>query len=253
VKPVDSSSRPDEDKGDLLTKITVGRASTDIVNQIRLLMRSHQLAVGDQLPSERELCHYFGVSRVTVRDGLRVLESQGLVQIRVGSAGGPVVTSPTRRHLGEIITDLITVSSFDAAEITEARFVLELEIAPLVCERARDEDIASLYDICEQAEEARRNQDHRHSLSAEWHQRYARATQNRAVTMLVESLHGSLTGSRCAPALHRHEGLAEHHAIVDAIAARDVDRTRAEVAEHIQKAGARLGGGGVQPGVRLRA
>ena len=63
----------------------MGRISEIIVDQIRLLMRQGQLKPGDRLPPERDLCERFGVSRVPVRAALRMLESSGLVEIRVGA------------------------------------------------------------------------------------------------------------------------------------------------------------------------
>ncbi|MGH2217872.1 FadR/GntR family transcriptional regulator, partial [Enterococcus faecalis] len=71
------------DKGDLLSRVSVGGISEVIVDQIRVLIRQGQLTAGDRLPSERELCERFGDSRVTVREALRVLEANGLVEIRV--------------------------------------------------------------------------------------------------------------------------------------------------------------------------
>ncbi|MFM8871031.1 MAG: FadR/GntR family transcriptional regulator, partial [Actinomycetota bacterium] len=50
--------------------------------------------VGDRLPTEEELTGHFDVARTTLREALRVLESQGLIEIRRGRNGGPVVTEP---------------------------------------------------------------------------------------------------------------------------------------------------------------
>src|SRR6266545_635669 len=65
----------------LFNRINPGRISGIIVDQIRVLMRQGQLQPGDRLPAERELCEHFGVSRVTVREALRVLEANGLVAL----------------------------------------------------------------------------------------------------------------------------------------------------------------------------
>ena len=73
------------------------------------------LAAGDRLPSERELGEWFGVSRVTVREALKMLEAAGLVTIKVGARGGAFVTAPTSERVGEGISDLLRFSVDDPA------------------------------------------------------------------------------------------------------------------------------------------
>src|SRR6201994_2755219 len=131
---------------ELFSKVSVGRISEIIVEQIRLLMRQGQLRPGDRLPPERDLCERFGVSRVTVREALRMLESSGLVEIRVGARGGAFVTAPSSDRVGEGLTDLLSLSVITTTDITEIRMVLETGIVPLVCERATEEDLAGLDD-----------------------------------------------------------------------------------------------------------
>ncbi len=237
----------DGGKGELLSRVSIGRISEMIVDQIRLLIRQGQLQAGDRLPSERELCERFGVSRVTVREALRVLEASGLVEIRVGARGGAFVSVPSSRRVGEGISDLITLASLEAVEVTEARMVFELGIVPLVCERATEQDIAELYEICDRSDAALQGDEYPLTLSAEWHTRYAQATHNRAVLMLVESLHGpllmSLEKARHVVPVHGRLGVEEHRALVDAIAARDADRATELMRTHLQRTAERLGPG----------
>lgn len=215
-----------------------------IVDQVRLLIRQGQLTAGDRLPSERELCERFGVSRVTVREALRVLEASGLVEIRVGARGGAFVSVPSSQRVGEGIADLITLASLEAMEVTEARMVFELGIVPLVCERATDEDIADLYEICDRSEAALKGNEYPLTLSAEWHTRYAKAAHNRAILMLVESLHGpllmSLEKARHVAPMHGRRGVEEHRALVDAIVARNPARASELMSTHLHRTAERL-------------
>ena len=232
-------------KGDLLTRVSIGRISEVIVEQVRLLIRQGQLSAGDRLPSERELCERFGVSRVTVREALRVLEANGLVEIRVGARGGAFVTAPSSRLVGEGISDLITLASLTAVEVTEARMVFELGIVPLVCERATTEDIDALYEICDRSTVALEgDDDYPLALSAEWHTRYAQAAHNRAVAMLVESLHGpllmSLERARDVAPLHGRHGVEEHRELVDAVAKGNVENATDLMRRHLNRTAERL-------------
>jgi DNA-binding FadR family transcriptional regulator len=231
--------------GDLLSRVSIGRISEVIVDQVRLLIRQGRLVAGDRLPSERELCERFGVSRVTVREALRVLEANGLVEIRVGARGGAFVTAPSSRLVGEGIVDLISLATITAVEVTEARMVFELGIVPLVCERATEEDIAALYEICDQSDKAIAAGEYPLELSAEWHTRYARAGHNRAVSMFVESLHDpllrSLERARETAPSHGGHGVAEHRALVDAISARDPETATQLMRTHLLRTAERVG------------
>src|SRR3954447_11912434 len=137
----------------MFTAVSSNRMSEAIVDQIKTLIRTNRLRPGDRLPSERELCERMGVSRVTVREALRVLEAGGLVEIRVGAHGGAFVTTPTSDRVGASITDLLTLSSVSAADVTEVRLVLEVGIIPLLCANADEEDFAALQAICDRQEE----------------------------------------------------------------------------------------------------
>src|SRR5215218_4017135 len=96
MPPRRASAKPEDGRSaGLLTPVNDRRISALIVDQVRTLIHEGKLTSGDRLPPEREMCERFGVSRVTVREALRVLEASGLVEIRVGAHGGAFVTQPT--------------------------------------------------------------------------------------------------------------------------------------------------------------
>jgi len=230
---------------DLFNRVSVGRISEIIVEQIRLLMRQGQLRPGDRLPPERDLCERFGVSRVTVREALRMLESSGLVEIRVGARGGAFVTAPSSNRVGEGLTDLLTLSVISAADVTEVRMVLEVGIVPLVCERATEEDLSDLDKICQRSEEALRDGDYTMDMSLEFHTRVAEATHNPAVSMLVQSFRGpilmSLQEAKNAAPEMGHLGTREHERFIEAVRRRDQEAASRLMAEHLTRTAHRLG------------
>lgn len=214
------------------------------MEQIRLLMRQGQLKLGDRLPPERDLSVQFGVSRVTVREALRTLESSGLVEIRVGARGGAFVTAPSSNRVGEGLTDLFTLSVISAADVTEVRMVLEVGIVPLVCERATEEDLSDLDKICQRSEEALRDGDYTMDMSLEFHIRVAEATHNPAVSMLVQSFRGpifmSLQEAKNAAPEMGHLGTREHERFIEAVRRRDPDAASRIMAEHLTRTAHRL-------------
>lgn len=230
---------------DLFNRVSAGRISGIIVEQIRLLMRQGQLKPGDRLPPERDLCERFGVSRVTVREALRMLESSGLVEIRVGARGGAFVTAPSGNRVGEGLTDLLTLSVISAADVTEVRMVLEVGIVPLVCERATEEDLSDLDKICQRSEEALRDGDYTMDMSLEFHMRTAEATHNPAVSMLVQSFRGpilmSLQEAKIAAPEMGRLGTREHERFIEAVRRRDPEAASRIMAEHLTRTAHRLG------------
>jgi DNA-binding FadR family transcriptional regulator len=200
--------------------------------------------VGQRLPAERQLTEQLNVSRVTVRDALRILEARGLIEIRVGAQGGAFVTAPAPQLVAEGITDMLILSNLSPAEVTEARQIHELALIPLVCKRADDQDLADLSAICDRSEEALADGTFEVGLSAEFHVRLARATHNHAVELMTEALQGPLLSSlQRARAIAPHmgdRGVLEHREIVEAIRERDERRAVAVMAEHLDRTAQRL-------------
>jgi GntR family transcriptional repressor for pyruvate dehydrogenase complex len=229
---------------DLFTPVSLGRVSQVIVDQVRLLMHQGRIKPGDRLPSERDLCERFGVSRVTVREALRVLEAGGLVEIRVGARGGAFVTTPSSARVGEGLADLLKLSPLNAAEVTEARMVFELGIVPIVVERATTDDIVALKEICERQKTALKDASYSMTLSAEFHVRVAACTHNAAIEMLVQSFHGpllmSLREAQTVAPLMGHRGSTEHREFVDAVERRDIAAATATMRDHLQRTADRV-------------
>lgn len=231
-------------RGELFSPVSIGRVSQIIVEQVRTLIRQGKLLPGDRLPSERDLCVRFGVSRVTVREALRVLEAGGLISIRVGARGGAFVTSPTSARVGEGLADLLALSPLSAAEVTEARMVVELGIVSMVVQRANDEDLADLKAICRKQQAALDDESYSMDLSAEFHVRVAACTHNSAVEMLVGSFHGpllmSLEEAHIRAPLMGHRGAKEHLDLVHAIARRDETAAATIMRRHLQRTAKRV-------------
>jgi DNA-binding FadR family transcriptional regulator len=174
-----------------------------------------------------------------------MLESSGLVEIRVGARGGAFVTAPSSSRVGEGLTDLLTLSVISAADVTEVRMILEVGIVPLVCERATEEDLSDLDKISQRSEEALHDGNHTMDMSLEFHIRVAEATHNPAVLMLIRSFHGpilmSLQEAKNAAPEMGHLGTREHERFTEAIRRRDPEAASRIMAEHLTRTALRLG------------
>jgi GntR family transcriptional repressor for pyruvate dehydrogenase complex len=224
---------------DLFVPVAGGRISDAITAQIRTAILQRRLQPGDRLPNERELAERFGVSRVTVRDALRTLEAGGLLEIRVGASGGPFVTAPSTQMVGEGISNMLVLSDVDPDEIAEARLILELGTVTLAVERATEEDIAQLRELCVQASRALEAGEYETGLSRDFHAALAHAAHNRAIDLVTATFAGPLSMHPVRerePAEWSHERTVEQHCeLVEAIAARDAEQARAVMRAHLTR------------------
>lgn len=231
--------------GNVFRPVSGGRVSGEIVQQVKAAIRAGELGPGDRLPPERELTELFGVSRVTVRDALRVLEATGLVEIRVGAGGGAFVTAPDSNDLGEGITNMLMMNSVSPQDVTETRMILEIGMLPLVCERATQEDLDALEAICDRAEATiAEGSDYDVALSADFHHTLAMAAHNDVIAMLVEPLHSPLEESLQAAKDRAPEmgikGTSEHRKLVKAIRERDAELAQSIMRRHLNRTAKRL-------------
>src|SRR6476619_7567320 len=117
-------------------------STEQVVAHVRHLIERGALRPGDRLPAERDLAAHVGVSRPTVRAGLRALAAFGVVQSRHGS-GTYIPDGPP--SLGtDALSFLAALHGFTRDEMYEARRILEVEAAGLAAERATHEHLATL-------------------------------------------------------------------------------------------------------------
>jgi GntR family transcriptional repressor for pyruvate dehydrogenase complex len=242
---VPSASAAERGTDDLFNPVSLARASQAIVDQVRALIRDGQLTAGERLPSERDLCDRFGVSRVTVREALRILEASGLVAVKVGARGGAFITTPSSDRVGRGIEDYLTLSpSVSPTEVTEARLILEVGIVPTVCERATEADIAGLLALCDAADDAVARGEYTMEMSAEFHLAVARLAHNAAIEMLLRPFHAPMLSSmkaarEAAPAMGTL-GVKEHRRFVEAVRVNDVEKATRLMRSHLERTASRV-------------
>lgn len=96
------------------------RAFEEISEQIKKAILAKKLKPGERLPSERSLAEQFQVGRLTVREALRTLETQGFVQIRKGSGGGAFIGNTDPEMLPSIIMDNLLLDGLTSEQMTSS-------------------------------------------------------------------------------------------------------------------------------------
>lgn len=115
-----------------------------LASDLRRQILGGQLAADQKLPSEAELTARLQVSRETLREALRILESQQLVEIRRGRGGGAVVRRPGLEAVGRYVALLLQLRKTTLAHLEEARLVIEPPAAEQVAIRAGYDDLDHL-------------------------------------------------------------------------------------------------------------
>ncbi|MBI2467974.1 MAG: FadR family transcriptional regulator [Candidatus Rokubacteria bacterium] len=217
-----------------LEPIKSTRIYEEIVRQIRALIADGQLKSGDRLPPERDLAERFRVSRTSVREALRALESTGLIEIRAGE--GTFVREVSVEALVEPLALVILSQREAIAELYEARRVLEPPIAGLAARRASDEDVAELGRILDA--QAREVAGGRTGLAqdAAFHTAIAHSAHNRAITRIVTALMDLLAQSReesLQTPGRPQRSHQDHRRVLAAIQSRDAEAARQAMLDHL--------------------
>ena len=223
------------DEAMTIAPIKSTRIYQEIVRQVKAMIAEGRLKSGDQLPPERDLAEKFVVSRTSVREALRALESLGLVEIRPGE--GTFVREVSVESLIEPLA-LVMVSQREAiAELFEARQMIEPALAALAARRATPEELSEMDRILEaQAKEVAAG---RTGLEqdAEFHAAIGAAAHNRAITRIAHAVMDLLRQSReeslNTPGRPRrsHE---DHRRLLTAIRDRDEAAARQAMIDHLQ-------------------
>src|SRR6185312_12450873 len=101
------------------------RAYEDIVEQIERAILTGEMNEADRLPSERDLIVQFGVSRATIREALRVLQSRGLIEVRHGDPGGPIVRADPGASVTSMLSSLFHAERLSLADVIQFRMIVE--------------------------------------------------------------------------------------------------------------------------------
>lgn len=218
------------------------RTHEHVLSQIAERILDGRLGVGDRLPSERELVAALGVSRTSVREALRVLESMGLIEANVGSGrdAGSIICGRPSEALSNLLRLHMALARFQLADLVEVRIQLERGAAARAASSAQPRDIARLRELVQAMQDPRLEHSTFHELDTEFHVTIARISGNALVADLMQALRGAVRAQMESSfesvadwdAMMERLG-AEHENIVSAIDGNHAAKAADLVAEHI--------------------
>lgn len=217
-------------------QVRAAKASSEIVAQIRERLFDGKFKPGDFVGTERSLAVTFGVARLTMRDALRILEANGIVEVKVGKSGGVRIALPNPERFADALAVQLTLSGISHAEIFEAQMAVETQAVRSAARSVSDEGIAQLEAQLERLREAQHDDRDFVRESLEFHTAIVRASGNRALIAQFQALR-HMTWRVILPmhsSARSAQVLARHTKVLAALRNRQGEEAAALVAEHLQ-------------------
>jgi len=226
----------------LFSKLPQTSVVDSILEQVRALILDGQLAPKSILPPETTLARKLGASRQSVREALRTLLGEGLIEIRQGD--GIYVREPSSAGAIQPGVLQLLLASEQLWEIQEIRRVFEPAIAARAAERAGEEDFEKAEEILRRMEKKTARGESIFELAWEFHVTLARAAGNKAMARIIGIIYDMIrTAER--PLYDRYfdpwQEIKDHRTLLAAIRKRDPALAREAMTAHLGSVDDRLG------------
>jgi DNA-binding FadR family transcriptional regulator len=189
-----------------------GRLSEQVLHEIQRLIVEEYPAPGSRLPKETELAEKFQVSRIVIREAMKILEDRGMVEVRAGRGTLTVAPTPDRvkESLLQLFRDQPMPTIEDMESMLELRQVLEETSASLAAVRATDEDLIEIENALRGMAED--DGDLKHTIEADlrFHRAVMRAAHNSYLELVLDPVMSvflqqiKLTNFNTGLDMHRH-------------------------------------------------
>jgi GntR family transcriptional repressor for pyruvate dehydrogenase complex len=229
-------AHPSSDDSRLITPIKKTRVAEEVADRIRVLMLDGTFPAGEPLPSERHLAERFGVSRGSIRDALRTLETIGLLETRHGQG-----TFPHELSVDRLVAPLASVMAYRSDlqdELLDVRRMFEPAVARVAALRATDEDLADLQRVLDVQRQKLKSGQSAIAEDTAFHAILARSTRNRVVMSIMATLNDLLVESRTQSLKQKGRparSVDGHEAVVAALRRHDVEGASAAMYNHIDQ------------------
>ena len=195
------------------------------------------LEPGDVLPPERVLMEEYEVGRGTMREALRYLELQGVLTIKTGPKGGPIVAAPDSRHLAATFALLMQFAGTKYRAVVQARQQLEPITAMLAASQHDAKELGKLLmESCDTMGDRLEDWEFFLDENRRFHDLVAWGSSNPIFGYLINSLHWITDGTVLGidyPVRFRRSVLDAHRSIAEAVAAADPVGSQEAMRQHM--------------------
>ncbi|HMQ02941.1 MAG TPA: FadR/GntR family transcriptional regulator [Pyrinomonadaceae bacterium] len=219
-----------------LRSVKNGTTAEEVSSRLRDMIHSGELRAGDRLPPERDLAKLLGVSRPTLRAGIRSLTTVGILQSKQGAGTFVAARAESPMLDSSPLKMLSALHGFTSDEMFEARLALEMSIAGLAAERADSEQMTQLAEQIAGMYAALNDPEQYLVHDMRFHQTIAAASGNRILTALMNMVAATLFEARSKTvhrALDLKESAEQHHNIYRALREHDPEAARRAMHDHL--------------------
>jgi GntR family transcriptional repressor for pyruvate dehydrogenase complex len=232
-----STIEPDELRRPVkLTPMQVPKASDVLADDLRERILRGEFPEGTALPPERELVAQTRMSRTTVREALRILEVQGLVQIRTGRSGGAFVQRPGEESMASTVSLMIRGRKIRLEALLETREAIEPACAKLAARYRTDGDLERL-EAANAAITTEGPLSEFLTANVDWHIAVAVASHNELLVgfmrALSKAIYASTDNQGFIDIEVRKTTLKAHKSITDAIRRQDPEAAVRRMSRHV--------------------
>lgn len=209
--------------------------TTSVFEQLISYVIHNKWNAGERVPPERELCQQLGIARTSLREVLKAMELIGMLESRTGD--GTFVCSRTEFLSRPLLWALTGTDHAELHDIMEARLLLELNLAGLAAERARREDLEKIEATLHAMKERIATGDSIVDCDIDFHLAIAEAAHNEILSNAVQLLRNLLRQWISLTYLSKEarlKVLRAHKEIYSAIEARDGEKARKALQEHLK-------------------
>jgi GntR family transcriptional repressor for pyruvate dehydrogenase complex len=210
-----------------------------VVHAIEAQILDGRLGVGAKLPPEREFSDRMGVSRTVVREAVRILVTNGLLETRHGI--GTMVRAVTHKEVVRPLTLFLRTidNEVSLTHLHQVRRILEIETAGIAAQQAEPSDIDELRRIIAEMDASAADRQRFAEKDAEFHRRLGQSTHNPLISLLLDSIHDLIY--EVFKLVANEPGLVErvmdgHRKILARVAAKDPTGARKAMGEHLAAA-----------------
>jgi len=212
------------------------KAAILVANTIVREIRRLDLGPGDKLISEDKAVARYGVARGTLREALRFLELQGVLRMRSGPGGGPIVARPGSEHLASTLSLLLQFVGAPFRDILQTRSVIEPGMSALAARNASEGDIEALRACLEAVARGIEDDEIYYAENRRFHDLVATASGNLVFASLIPALHWISDGSGLVhPLAQRRSSLRAKWRVLRAVQAGDGDEASREMLRLLER------------------